>query len=63
MIEFKQYPTKPGIILDPFMGSGTTGSAAKKLGRDWIGIEQNGKYIKIAEKRISKAYEQTQLFE
>ena len=53
----------PGIVLDPFMGSGTTGSAAKKLGRDYIGIEQNPKYIKIAENRISKAYEQRELFE
>jgi len=53
----------PGIALDPFMGSGTTGAVAKKLGRDWVGIEQNEKYIKIAEKRISRAFEQPTLFE
>lgn len=53
----------PGVVLDPFMGSGTTGTVAKKLGRDWIGIEQNPKYIKIAENRISKAYEQRELFD
>jgi len=43
---------KPGIVLDPFMGSGTTAVVAKKLGRDFIGIELNPDYIKIAEKRI-----------
>lgn len=53
----------PGIVLDPFMGSGTTGAVAKKLGRNWVGIEQNEKYIQIALNRISKAYEQSSLFE
>jgi site-specific DNA-methyltransferase (adenine-specific) len=43
---------KGGIVLDPFFGSGTTGSVAKKLGRDYIGIELNPEYIKIAEKRL-----------
>jgi len=42
-----------GIILDPFMGSGTVGVVAKKLGRNFIGIELNKDYIKIAEKRIA----------
>jgi len=42
----------PGIVLDPFMGSGTTAVVAKKLGRNFIGIEINSEYIKIAEKRI-----------
>lgn len=42
-----------GIVLDPFMGSGTTAVAAKKLGRNYIGIELNKDYIKIAEKRLS----------
>lgn len=46
--------TRPkGIILDPFMGAGTTGLVAKKLGRQYIGIEINPAYIKIAEKRIN----------
>ncbi|MCD6402254.1 site-specific DNA-methyltransferase, partial [bacterium] len=43
---------KPGIVLDPFIGSGTTAVVAKKLGRDFIGIELNPEYVKMAEKRI-----------
>jgi len=39
-------------VLDPFMGSGTTGVACKKLKREFIGIELNEEYIKIAEARI-----------
>jgi DNA methylase/Restriction Enzyme Adenine Methylase Associated len=41
-----------GVILDPFFGSGTTGAVAKRLGRNWIGIERDRKYIKVAQKRI-----------
>jgi modification methylase len=45
--------SNPGdVVLDPFFGSGTTGAMAKKLGRNWIGIEKDKKYIKIAQKRI-----------
>jgi hypothetical protein len=44
---------QPGIVLDPFMGSGTTGLVAKKLGRDFIGIEISEKYCEMAEKRIN----------
>ncbi len=45
--------SKPGdIVLDPFFGTGTTGAVAKKLGRNWIGIERDKKYIRIAQKRI-----------
>lgn len=40
------------VILDPFFGTGTTGSVAKKLGRRWIGIEREAKYIRVAQKRI-----------
>jgi site-specific DNA-methyltransferase (adenine-specific) len=40
-------------ILDPFMGSGTTGVAAKELGRNFIGIEISSDYYNIAEKRIN----------
>jgi site-specific DNA-methyltransferase (adenine-specific) len=40
------------VVLDPFFGSGTTGAVAKKLGRYWIGIERDKKYIKVAQKRI-----------
>jgi site-specific DNA-methyltransferase (adenine-specific) len=40
------------IILDPFMGSGTTGVACKNLNRDFIGMEINEEYFKIAQERI-----------
>jgi modification methylase len=46
--------TKPGdVILDPFFGTGTTGAAAKKLGRSFIGIERDGAYLAAARKRIA----------
>jgi len=41
-----------GVVLDPFMGSGTTGMACKKLGRKFIGIEINEEYCEIAKQRI-----------
>ena len=45
--------SNPGdVVLDPFFGSGTTGAVAKKLGRHWIGIERDKKYIKLAQERI-----------
>jgi len=43
-----------GIVLDPFFGAGTTGVVAKKLGRNYIGIELNPEYIEIAKNRIDK---------
>jgi len=43
---------KDGVVLDPFMGSGTTAVVAKKLKRNWLGIEINPNYIKIANQRI-----------
>ena len=47
--------TKQGdLILDPFLGSGSTAAVAKKLSRNWIGIEKEDKYIKEANKRIEK---------
>ena len=47
--------TNPGdVILDPFFGTGTTGAVAKKLGRDFIGIEREEAYRKVALKRLSK---------
>ena len=52
----------PGTILDPFMGSGTTGVAAIQLGRKFIGIEREPKYFDIACKRIEQAVAQGQLF-
>lgn len=42
------------VVLDPFLGSGTTASVAKSLGRNWIGIEKEAKYIEMAEKRIKE---------
>ena len=42
------------VVLDPFFGSGTTGAVAKKLGRGFIGIEQDAEYVKIAEQRLAK---------
>ena len=47
---------KDGIVLDPFMGAGTTALVAKKFGRKYIGIELNPEYIKIANKRLSQTY-------
>jgi len=41
-------------VLDPFMGSGTTGVACKELGRNFIGIEIEPKYFAIAERRINQ---------
>ena len=49
-------------ILDPFMGSGTTGVACANIGRRFIGIEIEPKYYDIARKRIEDAYSQAQLF-
>lgn len=44
---------KNDIVLDPFFGTGTTGAVAKKLGRNFIGIEKEEKYIQIAKERIN----------
>jgi modification methylase len=47
--------TNPGdVVLDPFFGTGTTGAVAKMLGRDYIGIEREASYRKVAEKRLAK---------
>jgi hypothetical protein len=40
--------------LDPFFGTGTTGAVAKKLGRRWIGIEKDERYVQIARQRIEQ---------
>jgi site-specific DNA-methyltransferase (adenine-specific)/modification methylase len=50
-------------ILDPFMGSGTTGVAAIQMGRKFIGIERDERYFEIACKRIEHEISQPQLFE
>lgn len=54
---------KSDIILDPFMGSGTTGVAAIQMGRKFIGIEREPKYFEIACERIENAQRQQSLFE
>jgi site-specific DNA-methyltransferase (adenine-specific) len=53
MLELVELFTDPGdIILDPFCGSGTTGVAALRLGRRFIGIEKDAKYAAVARERI-----------
>jgi modification methylase len=45
--------TNPGdVVLDPFFGTGTTGAVARRLGRAWIGIEREKRYVKVARERI-----------
>tara|TARA_R110000868_G_scaffold103568_1_gene285150 strand:+ start:256 stop:873 length:618 start_codon:yes stop_codon:yes gene_type:complete len=53
----------PEIILDPFMGSGTTGVACMNLGKKFIGIEIEPKYFDIACRRIDDAQRQQRMFE
>lgn len=50
------------IILDPFMGSGTTGVAAVQMGRNFIGIEKEERYFEIACERIENAQKQVDMF-
>jgi site-specific DNA-methyltransferase (adenine-specific) len=52
-----------GIVLDPFMGAGTTALVALKQGKRFLGTEQNPEYIKIAMDRIKPWLEQTRLFD
>ena len=58
----KTYSAEDGTILDPFMGSGTTGVACANLGRKFIGIEIELKYFEIACERIDNAYRQKRMF-
>ena len=54
--------SKPGdVVLDPFLGSGTTAAVAKKLHRRWIGIEKEERYVRLASRRIESA--QPELFD
>ena len=50
----KIHTNKDDLILDPFMGSGTTGEAAISLGRKFIGIEKNPEFYKLSKERIEK---------
>jgi len=54
-------PSPADTILDPFLGSGTTGVAAIQLGHKFIGIELNGDYLEIAKRRIAQASPDFQL--
>jgi modification methylase len=50
--------TNPGdVVLDPFFGTGTTGAVARRLGRRWIGIEREKRYVKVARERIASTLE------
>ena len=51
-----------GVVIDPFMGSGTTGVACANLSRKFIGIEIEERYFNIAVERITNAYRQERLF-
>lgn len=63
MRELLQDFTNAGqTILDPFMGSGTTGVACAKMGRKFIGIEMDERYFDVACERITKAYAQGDMF-
>jgi len=46
-------PSRPGVVLDPFMGTGTTALVAERLRRDWLGVELNPAYAKLANRRIT----------
>jgi len=59
----EQFTDSGETILDPFMGSGTTGVAAMQLGRKFVGIELEPKYFDIACERIESAQRQQSLFE
>lgn len=61
VMQFSVKKTK-GMVLDPFMGSGTTLVACAKLGRKGIGIELDPEYFDIACKRVEEAYRQPDLF-
>jgi modification methylase len=50
------------VVLDPFFGTGTTGAVAKKLGRNWIGIEQDQRYIGVAQERIDSVQSNAEEF-
>jgi site-specific DNA-methyltransferase (adenine-specific) len=55
------FSNKGELILDPFAGSGTTGVAALRLGRRFLGWELNAVYVAVARKRLATAREQLEL--
>lgn len=54
----KLYTLEGDTVLDPFMGSGTTAVAAKRLNRNFVGYEMNGEYKRIADQRLLKEFTQ-----
>ena len=62
VMRFSIDKVKGQTILDPFMGSGTTGVAAVQMGRDFIGVEREERYFDIACRRIEQAQRQGDLF-
>jgi site-specific DNA-methyltransferase (adenine-specific) len=58
----KLYSFKQDVVLDPFLGSGTTSLSAIKNGRNFIGYDTNKKYIELADKRVAEYTNQTKLF-
>lgn len=59
----EKYTNEGNTVLDPFMGSGSTGIACVQLNRNFIGIEIDPTYFAIAQKRIHDAEQQPLLFE
>ena len=57
------WTNKGDLVLDPFMGSGTTAVACRELNREWIGFEISRKYVDIANDRLNKQVVQCSLFE
>ena len=49
--------TRPGVVLDPFMGSGTVALIARSMGRDWLGIELNPEYVRLTESELERIHE------
>lgn len=50
------------IVLDPFVGSGSTGVACMKMGRQFIGIERDPKYFELAVRRLRECHSQPDMF-
>lgn len=61
MRDLMQICPEGGVVLDPFMGSGTTGIACADTGRSFIGIERDAVYFGVAEQRVGAAYAQGRL--
>ena len=57
----RDYSNENDLILDPFLGSGTTAIACKQLNRNFIGIEINPDYVDIANRRLANTYRQIEL--